>query len=158
MAGAGGFIAVAAVIIFGYAYATNMLSRFGLACKPPFCLGQQAFASSGAAGGGAGAGAGGQGAGDVATGFHAGCARDANPGGNSPGWYTQGSNKEGLHHHCDWKQKCCFCTDVPKCIASGTPPWRPGDCRPDWGTASYLGGGPYPATADFSKCPAGTGP
>ena len=93
----------------------------------------------------------------TATGFHAGCSPTANPGGNSPGWYTQGPWGPG-HHHCDWKSKCCFCTDVPKCIKSGTPPQQPGSCRPDWGTSGYLGGGNYPSTADFSKCPAGTGP
>lgn len=105
----------------------------------------------------AGSGAAGGGPGDVATGFHTGCAKTANPGGNSPGWYTQGPWGPG-HHHCDWKQKCCFCTDVPKCIKSGTPPWRPGDCRPDWGTSGYLGGGPYPSSFSFSQCPPGTAP
>lgn len=106
-----------------------------------------------------GGGGGGGSPGDIATGFHSGCPKNANPGGNSLGWYTQGSNAAHLHHHCDWKQKCCFCTDVQKCIRSGVPPFRPGDCRPDWGTAGYLGGGGnYPKTADFSKCPAGTLP
>lgn len=111
-------------------------------------------------GGGGGSGGGG------ATGFHAGCSPDANPGGNSPGWYTEGANSSGGagwtgrpgHHHCDWKKKCCFCTDVKKCIAKNVPPFRPGDCRPDWGTTGYLGGGRYPSHPDFSKCPAGTGP
>lgn len=84
--------------------------------------------------------------------------------GNSPGWYTAGANSSGGagwggaagHHHCDWKSPCCFCTDIKKCISSGTPPQQPGSCRPDWGTSGYLGGGPYPSTADFSACPAGT--
>jgi hypothetical protein len=96
----------------------------------------------------------------------AGCSPDANPGGNSPGWYTEGANSSGGagwtgkagHHHCDWKKQCCFCTDVPKCIRTGTPPQQPGSCRPDWGTTGYLGGGQYPKAADFSKCPAGTAP
>lgn len=87
--------------------------------------------------------------------------------GNSPGWYTAGANKpsgsgwggSAGHHHCDWKSPCCFCTDVKKCISSGTPPTRKGSCRPDWGTAGYVdAGGPYPKTADFSVCPPGTGP
>lgn len=86
--------------------------------------------------------------------------------GNSPGWYTAGANASGGsgwggssgHHHCDWKSPCCFCTDPPKCIKSGTPPQTPGSCRPDWGTQGYLGGGPYPTNADFSKCPPGTAP
>lgn len=88
-------------------------------------------------------------------------------GGNSPGWYTAGANASSGsgwggapgHHHCDWRAKCCFCTDVPKCIKSGTPPQKPGSCRPDWGTAGYVQkGGPYPATANFRQCPSGTGP
>jgi hypothetical protein len=94
-----------------------------------------------------------------------GCSATAFAGnGNSPGWYTEGANSSGGagwggaagHHHCDWKAPCCYCTDVKKCISSGTPPQTPGSCRPDWGTSGYLGGGSYPATADFSKCPAGT--
>lgn len=107
-------------------------------------------------------------AGGGATGFHAGCAPNADPGRSnpSPGWYTEGANSSGGagwtgtagHHHCNWQDKCCFCTDVKKCIASKTPPTRPGDCRPDWGTSGYLGGGQYPKTADFSACPAGTAP
>lgn len=96
----------------------------------------------------------------------AGCSPDANPGGNSLGWYTEGANSSGGagwtgkagHHHCDWKKQCCFCTDVPKCLKNNVPPQQPGSCRPDWGTSGYLGGGSYPKAADFSKCPAGTGP
>ena len=88
----------------------------------------------------------------------------ANPGGNSPGWYTEGANTSAGsgwtgspgHHHCDWKAPGCYCTDVPKCISSGTPPFAAGQCKPQWGTSGYVGGGNYPSTADFSKCPQGT--
>lgn len=78
-------------------------------------------------------------------------------GGGSPGWYTSGSNVGGQgHHHCIAHTAGCYCTDPPKCVSQGVPPTSAGECRPDFGTKSYLGGGPYPATADFSKCPAGT--
>ena len=95
---------------------------------------------------------------------YGGGAASPNPGGNSPGWYTIGSNTSAGsgwtgspgHHHCDWKAPGCYCTDPPKCISSGTPPFAAGQCKPQWGTSGYVGGGNYPATADFSKCPPGT--
>ena len=76
-------------------------------------------------------------------------------GGGSPGWYTEGPNGSG-HHHCVAHTAGCFCTDPPKCVSQGVPPTSAGECKPQFGTKSYLGGGPYPTTADFSKCPAGT--
>lgn len=128
-----------------------LLERFG--------IGHHAGAGSAAAGGGA--------QGGCNTGAPN-CSCTANSGsGNSPGWYTAGANASSGsgwggapgHHHCDWNAQCCFCTDVPKCIKSGVPPTKKGSCRPDWGTAGYVqAGGPYPKTADFSQCPAGTGP
>lgn len=74
-------------------------------------------------------------------------------GGGSPGWYTEGPNGSG-HHHCVAYTAGCYCTDPPKCNSQGVPPQSRAQCRPDFGTKSYLGGGPYPTTADFSKCPA----
>jgi hypothetical protein len=120
-------------------------------------------------GGAAGAGAPAAGGGGNARPYKSGAAprtgsASANPGGNSPGWYTEGANTSAGsgwtgspgHHHCDWKAPGCYCTDVPKCISSGTPPFAAGQCKPQWGTSGYVGGGNYPATADFSKCPPGT--
>lgn len=164
MSSFGSLFAVGGVIFVVYMYMTNNLSRFGLPCKPPLCLGQSAQAQPGgattapaAAGGGGGGGSIPASGGACNSGApQCSCSAYVDKG-NSPGWYTAGPNGSG-HHHCDWNSPCCFCTDPPKCKSSGTPPTKAGSCRPDWGTSGYLGGGPYPKNADWTQCPAGTLP
>lgn len=82
-------------------------------------------------------------------------------GGGSPGWYTIGPNTGGQgHHHCVAGTSGCYCTDPAKCVSQGVPPTAPGQCKPEFGTKQYLGGGPYPDQSQLpqqiAKCPAGT--
>lgn len=78
----------------------------------------------------------------------------------SPGWYTSGPNTGNAgHHHCVKGQPDCWCTDPRKCVAQGVPP-GPGQCRPEFGTKEYLGGGQYPSQSQLPQqialCPPGT--
>jgi len=85
-------------------------------------------------------------------------------GGGDPGWYTSGANSSSGqgwtgsagHHHCKKGQPDCWCTDPRKCVAQGVPPTAPGECKPQWGTKQWLGGGNYPSSPQSQYCPPGT--